>query len=820
MSTGQRTSVKGKIIAIFLVSLAAVISSYFVNKFAFKEIRRSVEDFSHTNKKLILVNGLFFEVNESEKSFRNMLTSDSSFRSFVLQSGKLRVYTDSLRILCADNYRQVALIDSITNLFSTRQEFLLEYVDFRRALRNKNPVLKQAKILDSLISIENAQVDSLVYSKESNQSTTKIDSVAFPEEAEKKGFWRKIFKPRKKETPKINQVTKQEVQTRIDTIVQVRRNRIAEEAQKIISAMGSEQSLRRKTFLNREIALNKFESTFQNKINDLLSEIERDITRQTGRTHDNAEKSIARSIDRVFVIIAVFFLLAVIIAWLMLADITKSNHYRKLLEIARKNAELRSLSWQRFLSNMSHEIRTPLQSIIGYSELMKKQEHPDRQHIDTIFSSSEHLLQVINEILDYNKIKSENFSFESIPFRIRELITETISILKYPAEQKGIHLNSNEQELPPDNFLGDPFRLKQILLNLLGNAIKFTNTGTVDLVISLRHEEDKCLFTFTVKDTGSGIPYDMQETIFDRFEQVGLPGEQKYAGSGLGLSIVKALVEGQGGAISLESEPGRGASFTFHIAYTKTTAPYKAPENTGTVAYDRAGPVWLIDDDNLILQLCSAIMEKHNITHRCFPDAASFLEAAAREDRPSCILMDIRMPGVNGFQLYDAARKRYADQVTIFAVTAQALPEERNAIISHGFDGILLKPFREAELLSLLSYRGGSIFTGYAETAGGNSTPKEEEIGSNLILQHYVIETGSDVSRLQAAVAAGDREEAAMMLHRIAGRTAQIGERELGRIFRKLEISVRNDQGINHSALKQAIGALEDFMQETGADTV
>ncbi len=811
MGTGFKTSIKGKIFAIVLVSLAALVSAYFVNKFAFAAIRHSVEDLSHTNKKLIAVNNVFFEINESEKLFRNLVTTDAAISNFVRHSEQLHALTDTLGVLCLANPYQTTLIDSISSLLDKRQKVLLNYVDFRRRMSTTSPILTHARTLDSLFAIESLEVDSIVYSNEQSESITHTDTVILLEEQRTKGFLRRLFKPRTQDSIRVNTVVFTENNSKVDTIIQIRRNSILEEAQRIIEEISLEQANRRKMFLSRETALNNFENAFHNQITHLLAEIEKDITHQTSLTHTQAEKSISASIGRILIILGCFIFFSLIFVGLLLSDITRSNKYRQLLEKARLDAEHQSLYWQGFLSNMSHEIRTPLQAVIGYSEQLMKQQNPDESYIEIIHGSSAHLLQVINEVLDYNRISSGKFSFEQVRFNMQEVVSEVIYLLQLPAEKKGLLLLAHTQDIPADCFLeGDPFRLRQILLNLIGNAIKFTEKGKVVLHVVFQPDEDnKVAFTFTVSDTGPGIPFEKQEMIFNRFETIHLAPGRQYQGSGLGLSIAKALIEGQGGHISLVSEPGKGACFTFHISYPKATAgePYQQQRYALPPPADTL--VWQVDDDQLILQLCSSILKQYHIAHVCFPSATALLQEEASRN-PSIFLVDIRMFDMNGFQLYDALRRKFPKHIPVIAVTAQALPEERYEILAYGFNDLLLKPFREEELYAIISKwtNRGSTARRAAPLAGTSLPDQETKAWSDDILQVYITETEQDIRQLHAALEKQDKAAIAMILHRMAGRTKQVGYRELGRKLRKLELQARAGTGIDQEEVKALIEAL------------
>lgn len=813
------SSIRGKIIIAFLISLIALIGSYVVNKMAFGEIHKSVENLSNPNRKLIAVNSIFFEMNESEKSFRNLVTNDESYKSFIRHSQNMKSYSDSLRLLCRDNYHQVKLIDSISKFLDIREQVLLNYVEFRRALKNNDNIFKQTKLLDSIISIERAKVDSVVFINEQKSTTTKIDSVAVDRDKEKKGFFRKLFGAAKNEPEKMQQIIQREINTQTDTIIHLKKDQISAEVQQIISDIEKEQNIRRQRFFNRETKLASFENSFNNKITSLLSEVEKDIVHQTGLTNYQAEKSINRSSIRIYVIIAVFFLFAAILFVLMLVDVTKSNKYRLLLEKAKEDAEFHSLSRQRFLSNMSHEIRTPLQSVIGYSEQIKHQQYPDKRYINAIQNSSEHLLSVINEILDYDSINSGKFTFEHTDFEMKQTIEDVISILSYQAGQKGIELKYNE--INTNHLKGDAFRLRQILLNLIGNAIKFTDSGFVSLKVNKATIKNKESYTFLIQDTGIGIPFEMQDKIFEQFEQINLPFEQRYKGTGLGLSIVKGLVEGQGGNITVDSEPGKGSHFTFTIAYDKAITPDKKSHQTIQLSHGYDGIVWLVDDDNLILQLCSDILTKYHIKHTSFHSSEELLDNITNEI-PSVILADIRMPGMNGIQLFNAIRKKYGNTVKVIAITAQALPEERSEILAHGFDDILLKPFKEEDLIALFDISmivNKSISNGKAFTRL-NTAALEDMLGGDAealkkILDQYKADTIQDIKLLETSLKQNNKEEQSLLLHRLSGRTSQIGSKELGMQLRRLEVETHNNpESVENNKIEDVITQLDVLLKE------
>ena len=251
----------------------------------------------------------------------------------------------------------------------------------------------------------------------------------------------------------------------------------------------------------------------------ILEKVEHDLVTQVAQSNSHARSVVNRSLSRINIIIIICFVITAVLLGFILTDISKRNKYRKELEIARDDAEYHSAAKQRFLSNMSHEIRTPLQAIIGFSEQTLKQGIPKKQDIEAIHNSSGHLLQIVNEVLDYSRIISGKFSFKNSIFNLRALLDEVVSVMRMQATQKSLDLVTDYQMMPSVYLMGDPFRLKQILYNLLNNAVKFTSKGKITLSVSCKEHREEMHITFRVQDTGRGISYESQKHIFNEFLQ-------------------------------------------------------------------------------------------------------------------------------------------------------------------------------------------------------------------------------------------------------------------------------------------------------------
>ncbi|MDQ3394097.1 MAG: ATP-binding protein, partial [Bacteroidota bacterium] len=487
---------------------------------------------------------------------------------------------------------------------------------------------------------------------------------------------------------------------------------------------------------------------------------------------------------------------------------------------------------EQFLANMSHEIRTPLQSIIGYAEQIRQDETPKRQAIDAIYHSSEHLLHIVNEVLDYSRIVSGRFIFENQPFEMKQLVNEVIDTMRATAEKKSIKLDLIDNLSKTIWVEGDAFRLRQVLYNLVGNAVKFTEIGQVALIISGKEMGPEIFFTFKVKDTGEGIPSQDIDKIFHVFEQATTSIARTHGGTGLGLSIVKTLVENQKGKIKVFSKQGGGSEFIVDIPFSKVKRELVFPKDVKKKSESTfKGKVLVVDDDAFIINLCATILKKYKIPHVTSIDPLKVLESQW-DHSCNVVLLDIRMPKINGIDLCHALRKKVPQHVKIYAVTAQALPEEREAILNHGFDGILMKPFKEQELLDILNRQeappaafreiGPAIplndvkhiakcdLTSILKMVQGN----EDQL--KKILAQFVSETLSDLEALKKNISQGDRSQIREVVHRLAGRLGQLGSAKLSFTLRKMEVDLMGKGSLESygQELKDIIVEIKDLIKE------
>ncbi len=392
----------------------------------------------------------------------------------------------------------------------------------------------------------------------------------------------------------------------------------------------------------------------------------------------------------------------------ILDDYTEEKHHaedsqRALLNIlddysdAKEKAEESTKLKEAFLANMSHEIRTPMNAIIGFSDILSKRDMgaQEKEYVNTIKAAGENLLTIINDILDISKIEAGMMAFEEQVFSVKELFTSLHVMLMGKVKEKHLELHFNCNDAIPDSLLGDPTRLTQIIINLAGNAIKFTQEGKVVVDVKvIKDENEIVLLEFTVTDTGIGIPDDKLTHIFERFRQAESHTTRKYGGTGLGLSIAKQLVELQGGALSVASEFKKGSVFTFCIPYKKTVEAKHAPEaieKKYTMEELSRLNILLVEDNKLNVMLILSLFSEYNLKLQVAENGSIGIEKLKETDF-DIILMDMEMPVMNGYEAATIIRRELKKTIPIIAMTAHAMSGERERCLSLGMNDYISKP--------------------------------------------------------------------------------------------------------------------------------
>jgi signal transduction histidine kinase/CheY-like chemotaxis protein/HPt (histidine-containing phosphotransfer) domain-containing protein len=824
----QGGHITGKVLVgyILLVALAVCSVGYIYN-IVKTIVEEDVSPDSRSREKVYLITNTLSLMYESEAMGQFIGIEQDQYYRFNRTLNRVHANMDSLRALISDS-AQLLKIDTIDILLDRKRWNTRRLMEAWEELNTERlfseNIERVISIRDTIVSRPAQQVEV------QKRVEVKQDTVVVPRK--RRSFFRRlaeVFSPTKEDTSFVVNTTRQVL---TDTVVQAYNptDTIVSVLKSIQDSVADQRKQLMDRLLERSANLRYSNTIISREINQMLRDIEEEemevsLNRLYRRQELLREMSVmGAEIIGAFIFVAVIFL---ILIW---RDVAKSKYYREQLEKAKHYAENLLRSREKLMLTISHDIRAPLSSIIGYIELLSRR-HPDgrqRYYLENMKGSSDHILSLVNDLLDFQRLEAGEMEIHQVPFSVGGLFHEIYTSFKPLSDGKGLDLILNLKD-ERDNrlFVGDPIRIRQVVSNLLSNAIKFTREGRVVMVVAVNPVEgstSRYELSVIVSDSGPGIPQDEQERIFGEFTR--LSETENEEGFGLGLSITRKLISLMGGALSLRSEPGKGSDFQVSLPIylsENQVVPQEEPVSAvpEPVVLDREVICLLVDDDPLQLALTEELLKQSHVRVVTCSDPYQVC-SVLRDTAFDAVITDIQMPVMDGYHLLRMIRESGlpgTDRIPVIALSA-SIANDRSHYLEAGFTGFLNKPFTATQLISLLNELLSLRLEVNTELTFNSLTAfaGEDKEASDSILRTFVDETGKSIHLLEEALPRRDRAEVARVSHKMIPLFSMLGANSLVQHLRLLE---KNDAVLTDSGwdrlLEEVIAMARAIVEQASA---
>lgn len=794
----------------------------------------SLNQYNEPDYKISLINELFQEIVEADNYFKGFIFTNNieSEKLYYDKIAAVKIKIGELETLLSEDSTQKERLDSLQNTLSEKNRYLKSFFKIKKqklnALFTNEALNRISKQINDTAYIEkkinkNEKIVENVEPYEKKEVVVKSDDYSGVD-----GFFRKLFG---KENLQYDTITS--IDHRIDysldlTIdTSIIRNYFKDTTLFTVKSILSdvmEEEIDMKDRLNAvEMELIKQDQQFIGIIKNLISELKQQEQLKNYQKR-NLARIEARELTReLYYIGGIGIALSSIFIILIVRDVTRAAHYRKQLEEEKKKAEDFAKVKEEFLSKMSHEIRTPLHSIIGFSNLMltSNLDQSQKKYMNAIAQSNIYLQELIDNILDQAKIDAGKLTVNKGAVFVPLLVEELEMVFQQSVNLSNLELKFTVSEYLKSNlFLSDLFKIKQVLMNLISNAIKFTEQGFIHVNFKdNKSEDDNCEILIEVKDSGKGIKKEEFSQIFEQFQQ-GTPGRYTgTSGTGLGLSITKSIVEALDGEIYVDSEIGKGSTFT--VKFNVMCEPCSAerlndfiPKRTNQPEQNMYYPIHIlvVEDDKMNAHLLIESLKDctKKVTH--FYNAEEAINFIDTQPKIDIIVTDINLPGKSGENLMKYC-KTQGYGLPIIALTAHIQKDKKEKYLQSGFDHVYTKPFSKKDILEMLSFYFESAdsenLASYSETADVDPKIRQQE-GSidvsylmqfanndaevyqdlvNMFIENYSIK----ISRLSEAFQQKDLIEIAQLCHQLKSTLEQIQYNKLSEDLLSIEIYANRD---------------------------
>ena len=749
--------------------------------------------------KILKVSKLFSNIYKTESLGRKTIQTNSQkdFKSYLIETDSLKSRIDTLKQIVTTQY-QKTLLDSVTYLLSEKTKNIRQL----RVIKNK---------ADDEVSVDNA-INEITRMESKLRKLVLKDFAKDPEQLG--SYQRNVLR---KYVDYLNQNIPDDS---TNTLSKKASDSILANSKKLLTTVKLKAEKKKESLNFEENKLLKNEIAISEQLRKVLRIIEREIIINSIKNNTLKEKSLKKVNEVVTASAIIGLVLTLIFSILIVSDYSKSQLYKKQLEIA--NFKTRNLlkSREQLISTVSHDLKTPLSTIVGYTELLGNSDVNTKQSyfVKNIKNSSEYITQLVQDLLDFSQIEAGKITIEKVPFSLPEVIDDAAKNIETIYKQKNIDLSIQVDETLNNRIVGDPFRLKQILTNIIGNAYKFTEEGFIKIKAYTR--SDDSFFTISIEDSGIGIEKGNQKFVFEEFAQANENIEKKYGGTGLGLSICQKIITILGGNLKLESEFGKGSIFTIELPLLYDTSLNVVPEVEKSVSLNTKQYTFIvIDDDVNLLNLTSSVLKQENQNLLSFDNAVKALEAIENTNF-DFIITDIQMPVMDGFLFVEKLKNSnyltYNNQ-PIIALTGR--PDlDYSVFTKAGFATVIKKPYSPKVLLETIQ----NILQNKALPP--IESKKEEEIpvakmyslktlkqflgndqeGLSVFLNQFIESSKKNMVYLEKAIKEKHPSEISAVAHRIAPMFRQIEAHEIGEILKLLE-----EKNLGNMELENLLDALK-----------